>query len=402
MANSNLITSVQAQGVFSFSPDSAPLALRSLNVLIGPNGAGKSNLIEIFELLRAAPIDLLQAIREAGGVDDILWKGKSVLRSASIKIDYRYYAQDTDFVAHSKHVERPYYLAFSSENGYPQIIHEVIGPYPDNFPQVSPGVSYAFQFGSPVIFNQQIGNHALIGKESFRVDQSILSQRKDPTSFPELYWLSDHVFGRIQTFREWTFGRGTAVRRAQATDLPTDYLLPHGANLALVLAEILHKDDAQFNELMRRFLPRFKRLTTRVVAGAMTYYLHEGGLSEPISSYRMSDGTLRFLALLAVLLAPTPPSLLCIEEPELGLHPDAVALMAELLVEVSQRTQLVVTTHSDTLVSALSAHVDSVVVCENLGAGTVMERLDADRLKVWLDKYKLGEIWRMGELGGNP
>lgn len=402
MVESNLISSIQAQGLFSFSPKSTPLALGSLNVLIGPNGAGKSNLIEVLELLRAAPTDFVQAIREAGGVDDILWKGKTVLRFAAVRMGYRYYVQDENFILNSKWIERTYSLGFSSKGGYPQISSEAIGPYSDDVSRIHPEASYALQAGNPIIRNKSVGKAILIDKESIRLDQSILSQRKDPISFPELAWLSDHIFGRIQTFREWTFGRGTAVRRAQATDLPTDYLLPHGANLALVLAEILHKDDAQFNELMRRFLPRFKRLTTRVVTGAMTYYLHEDGLSEPVSSYRLSDGTLRFLALLAVLLAPSPPSLLCIEEPELGLHPDAVALMAELLVEVSQRTQLIVTTHSDTLVSALSAHVDSVVVCENLGAGTEMRRLDPDKLANWLETYQLGEVWRAGRIGGNP
>jgi predicted ATPase len=98
---------------------------------------------------------------------------------------------------------------------------------------------------------------------------------------------------------------------------------------------------------------------------------------------------------------PSPPPLICIEEPELGLHPDALALVAEMLVEASTRTQLIVTTHSDVLVSALTEHVESVLVSEYRG-GTEMTRLDAGRLQHWLDKYRLGDLWRMGELGGNP
>ncbi len=89
------------------------------------------------------------------------------------------------------------------------------------------------------------------------------------------------------------------------------------------------------------------------------------------------------------------------EEPELGLHPDAVYLLADLLAEASSRMQIVVTTHSDALLSALTDHADSVLVCEHLG-GTVMERLESEKLQYWLDRYRLGELWLSGKLGGNP
>jgi predicted ATPase len=129
--------------------------------------------------------------------------------------------------------------------------------------------------------------------------------------------------------------------------------------------------------------------------------LHEEGLRKPIPATRLSDGTIRYMALLALLLSPSLPPLICIEEPELGLHPDALTLFAELLVEASARTQLIVTTHSDALVSALTEHADSVLVCEHVGR-TVIRRIESEKLRHWLDKYQLGDIWRMGELGGNP
>jgi len=106
------------------------------------------------------------------------------------------------------------------------------------------------------------------------------------------------------------------------------------------------------------------------------------------------------MAILAQLLAPTPPPLICMEEPELGLHPDALALLATLLQEASSRTQIVVTTHSDALISALTEVADSVLVSEYRN-GTVMQRVESEKLKFWLEKYKLGEIWRIGEIGGN-
>jgi predicted ATPase len=101
------------------------------------------------------------------------------------------------------------------------------------------------------------------------------------------------------------------------------------------------------------------------------------------------------------LLDPTPPSVICIDEPELGLHPDAIHILADLLRDASTRTQLIVTTHSDALVDAFSDDPEAVCVCEKVEGSTVVRRLDKDRLKVWLKDYSLGHLWMSGEIGGN-
>ncbi|TAG86335.1 MAG: hypothetical protein EAZ18_25790 [Oscillatoriales cyanobacterium] len=108
---------------------------------------------------------------------------------------------------------------------------------------------------------------------------------------------------------------------------------------------------------------------------------------------------MRYLFLIALLLDPTPPPLICIEEPEIGLHPDILPAVAEMLIEASKRTQLIVTTHSDALVSALSP--ESVLICDRDDRGSHLNRLEPKRLKKWLENYSLGELWRMGEIGGN-
>jgi len=124
-------------------------------------------------------------------------------------------------------------------------------------------------------------------------------------------------------------------------------------------------------------------------------------MSELLSSIRMSDGTLKFLCLLAALFDPKPPPLICIEEPELGLHPDALQLVTEALVEASESVQLIITTHSDALVDALSDRPESVLVCErDFDNSTQFRRLDTDRLREWLEHYTLGQLWRKGEIGG--
>lgn len=219
--------------------------------------------------------------------------------------------------------------------------------------------------------------------------------------YQTLSWVG-RQFGRMATFREWSFGRYSEIRQPQRADLPSDVLLPDARNLAMVLNRLEFTEAGpRFNDQLRQFLPRYERYATRVESGTVQLYLHERGMREAIPATRLSDGTIRFLAILAVLLDPAAPPLVCIEEPELGLHPDAVAQLAKVMVEASGRMQLIVTTHSDVLVSALSDLPESILVVEHLGR-TVVERLSSDSVSGWLEDYKLGEVWRRGALGGNP
>ncbi|MCY4605766.1 MAG: AAA family ATPase [Gemmatimonadetes bacterium] len=381
-------------GLLSFPPDMDFFELQPLNVLIGPNASGKTNFIEVLELLRATPTDFAAAIRDGGGAAEWLWKGD--YQPPIIEVE-------TGPFPVPGHPLR-YRLSFYASGPRVDIIDEAVE---EVTPQgVEPYFYYTFQQGRPVI---NIRVRTPDGKQSERtlqwdersLDQSVLAQRKDPDLYPELYWLGWR-FQSIQTFREWTFGRYGSLRWPQRADLPEQWLLPDASNLVLVLNQIEHKSGPIFNEYLKRFFPRFERMSTAISGGTVQFYLHESGFREPIPATRLSDGTIRFIALLATLLAPEPPSLVCIEEPELGLHPDAVALLADLLVEASQRMQLVVTTHSDALVSALTNHPAAIVACERPGAGTVLRRLDPEKLASWLDDYLLGDLWRMGELGANP
>jgi predicted ATPase len=186
----------------------------------------------------------------------------------------------------------------------------------------------------------------------------------------------------------------------QKTDLPEHPLLEDGSNLGLVLNNLQHQlGSRQIIEKIKIFYEVAEELTVKISGGTAQIFIREEELIHPIPATRLSDGTLRYLFLMALLLDPTPPPILCIEEPEIGLHPDILPTIAEMLIEASQRTQLIVTTHSDALVSALTP--ESVLVCERDDQGSHLHRLNPKRLKKWLEKYSLGELWRMGEIGGN-
>lgn len=390
------IESLRVDSLLSFAPGTPSLALAPLNVLIGPNGSGKSNLIEAIELLRATPTAFASAIRDGGGVREWLWKGDSPAHATL----------DAHLARGPKKSSLRYLLQFAAAGARVEIVDEALEEAVKGKPDAKDVYFYyRFQRGSPVLNVRETGSDKRIERrlqrESLAADESVLSQRKDPDLYPELTWCSSEL-ARIQTFREWSFGRYTALRQPQPADLPTDILLPDARNLGLILNQLEHTDAGpELNSVLRRFLPRFQRVSTLVQAGTVQFFLHEEGLKAPVPATRLSDGTMRFLAMSAVLLAPNPPPLVCIEEPELGLHPDALSLVAELLMAASARTQLIVTTHSDALVSALTEHIESVLVCEHLG-GTQLRRLSTDDLSHWLDKYRLGDLWRMGELGGNP
>ncbi len=390
------LKSLKLNGLLSFPPGAEAVALTNLNVLIGPNGSGKSNLIEAVELLHAAPTAFAAAIRDGGGAQEWLWKGQEANGKAEIEA----------VVTGKKPVpDLRYRLAFAPAGQRTEVLDEAVEEVEKRSPNDRDVFFYyRFQQGRPALYLREASGGYVrrsLKRDDLVPDESVLSQRKGSDVYPEVTWLGQQ-FSRIQTFREWSFGRYAPLRQPQPADLPADYLLPDSRNLGLILNALEYSDAAQdFNDLLSRFLPRYQRFSTRIQGGTVQFYLHENGLKSPVPATRLSDGTIRFMAMLALLLSPTPAPLLCLEEPELGLHPDAVSLLADLLVGASARTQLIVTTHSDALISALTDHADSVLVCEYRG-GTVLRRVQPERLQHWLEKYRLGEIWRIGELGGNP
>lgn len=397
LGEKRFLRSIAVRNMLSFGAETPGLPLLPLNVLIGPNGSGKSNLIEAISLLKAAPVNLVEPIQSGGGVGEWLWKGCDPAPAAHIEITADY---------PNGRMPLRHRLSLGMVGQRAELLDEAI----ENERRQSDDDSdvyfyYRYQHGRPVlnVAAGSKGKRRELRREDLPLDQSVISQRKDPDQYPEITYLG-REYGKIQFFRDWSLSRGSPARKPQPTDLPGDFLAEDAANLALVLNDLEHRPGVRGGllEALKDADGAILDFSTRVSGGTIQLFLHYARLGSLVPASRLSDGTLRYLALLAILLHPVPPPLVCIEEPELGLHPDLLPRLAQLLVDASHRMQLIVTTHSDILVDALSETPEAVVVCEKEGGATRMTRKTADELAVWLrDGYGMGQLWRSGQIGGN-
>ena len=385
---------LELRGFLSFGPDTPALALRSLNVLVGPNGSGKSNLIEAIHLLRSAPGDLLSPILRGGGVGEWIFKGDG---SSEGRSSGRAELGATVVSAGPSQPELHYQLGFSEVGQSFRLMEEslALGKPWEGLP--FPHLIYGFEDSRPELtVRGEVRDRVEEGLEPGR---SILSQRRDPKHHPEITRLARDL-ARIRIYRNTPPGGWASARLPQKMDLPNDFLSEDGRNLGLMLNRLRRMPEvkARLLEELRNLYPVIRDVDVQIEGGTVQVFIQEG--RNIIPAVRLSDGTLRYLCLLVVLLHPDPPPLICIEEPELGLHPDILPEIGLLLAEASEKTQLIVTTHSDILVDAMTPWPESVVIFDKEAGSTTMRRLDAGALASWLENYRLGELWTRGDLGG--
>jgi predicted ATPase len=375
----------------SFGPDNAGIELKALNMLIGPNGSGKSNLIEAISLMRSAPRELRDVTRKGGGVAEWIWKGGP---EEAATVDW--VASNPKRAMPLRHVLsfRAVSQAFSLEDERVENENPQKGAKDVYF-------YYRYQHGQPVVnVNGKGKGKRSLARETIEADRSILAQRRDPEVHPELAWLAQN-YERMRIYREWSFGRNAVFREPQKSDMRNDVLEEDFSNLGLFLNRLKTRSPLAKEAILEGLKDLYagiKDFDVSVAGGTVQVFITEGNYNIPAT--RLSDGTLRYLCLLAILCDPDPPPLICIEEPELGLHPDILPTVADMLRTASERTQLVVTTHSDILVDAMTETPEAVVVCEKHDGQTIMERLNPADLDEWLKKYRLGQLWTKGEIGG--
>lgn len=383
------------------------IRLEPLNVLIGPNMSGKSNLIEVLRLLQAAPSDLTLPIRLGGGFAEWLWKGETVDSMAGIEVLVDYPEELVPEASRNDISLLRHQILFADTQRL-EIAKEEIGHISQKgnqtyafYSEAQGRIGISVKGPSTELAETDYSGRVWrqLDAEDLNPQQSILSQITDKYTYPEITYLG-HQFSQIKLYTDWDLGRLAALRKPQKVDDPNDFLLEDASNLALVLNDLLYRGyRSRLIEDLQQLYDGIYDIITKVEGGTIQLFIQEEGQRHPISAARLSDGFLRYLSLLTILRHPKPPSLICIEEPELGLHPDILPTVAELLIEASQRTQLIVTTHSDVLISALPKP-EMVLVCERDASGSHLHRLEAESLKEWLENYTLGDLWRMGEIGG--
>lgn len=335
-----------------------------LNVLIGANGSGKSNFIRFFELLghMLDPNKGLQNyVSTRGRADAFLFRGMKITPELDAHLEfgrnqYKFTLRAAD--------DRSLFFAHESA--------------PFDGPIYGP------------ITNDQGSGHV----------ESALIRRKDLSASEQ--WVVNTIHDwRVYHFHD-TSPSAPVMGICNVVD--NDVLHGNAANLSafLMKMEKSHSNHfAQIEETVRQVAPFFGAFVLKEISNGQTQLLWKDRYSDLLYyPHQLSDGTLRYICLATLLLQPNPASTLIIDEPELGLHPYAIKLLASLLHESSQRAQLIVSTQSSLLLDELSP--EQVIVVNQKDGESILERQDPNRLKAWLEEYTLGQLWEKNELGGQP
>ncbi len=333
------------------------VTLGKINILLGANGSGKSSFLSAFELLEAASDDrqhLQHYIEKNGGANQNFHYGTKITDQVLIEICIE---------------DRHYYDYFLTAGKDDNVI-------PNNKPD------------KPIHLTGSVSVHS-----------DVAEYEKTPELKEKLEELQTHFI--IYHFQDT--GNTSPLKRV--SDIyQTRYLHPDGDNLAAFLYEIKNNYPKNYESIItaiRFAFPDFKDFIFQKT-GENVRLLWNDRYAEhydfPLSA--LSDGTLRFIALSTLLLQPNPPKFIIIDEPELGLHPEAIEILAELINLASANSQLLISTQSVQLVNCFTP--DDLLIAEKEHGETKITRPNKKDLEEWLEDYTLGEIWRKNIMGGNP
>ena len=344
-----------------------------LTVIIGANGAGKSNLISFFRVLghmMSGPGGLQAHLTQTGNAHSWLHDGPGVtsIIEASLRIETDKGQNDYDFGLEYAAGDR---LFFSNER---------------------------FRF---VLNGAKPDARVSLGSGHYESRLRDRAERGEPTPSAIRRMLQKFI---VHQFHNTSF----TSRMRQAWDLNDGrWLKEDGGNLAAFLHRLKNDQSlapyyARIVEAIRQSLPFFLDFELEPSAGQVTLMWREVGTDQVFSAHQASDGMLRFMALVALLLQPAEnlPELLILDEPELGLHPHAITTIAGLIKAVSLEKQVILATQSVTLLNEFEPA--DVVVAERHGRESVFRRVEERQLDAWLSEYSMGELWEKNVIGGRP
>ena len=346
------------------------LELGPLNVLIGANGAGKSNLIAFFKLVNELMGGRLQQhIGATGRATANLHFGPR--RTPQLEAE----------------------MAFEVENGTDTYRMRLFHATGDSMIFAEETLSFQqTNFPRPKIVSLGVGHQETrIGDEAERDEPTAKALR--------------HLLNRCRVYHFHDTSSASRVRQYCYFG-DNRWLMPDAANLAAILHELKSRKETVYRRIVR---------TVRQVAPFFADFDLEPTDSKDIilnwrhcesdrvfGPHQLSDGTLRAICLISLLLQPKEnlPYLIVVDEPELGLHPYALNVIASLIRAASHHTQVLVSTQSSAFLDSFEP--EDIVVVELKNAATEFDRLEAEKLNTWLKDYSLGEIWEKNVIGGGP
>jgi predicted ATPase len=338
------------------------IELGKLNVLIGANGAGKSNFIGFFRLInRILDQQLQAAVGAAGGPDALLHFGR-------------------------KKTEELHAELYFGNNGYKFSLK----PTQDNRMMFAREALWWNMHGD---WRAQSGHF-----------ETYVEKQKNRTN------IYSYVVPAMRSWRLYHFhdtSHSALVKQIHGIN-DNEYLRDDARNLAAFLYRLKNHHEGHYQRIIKSIqlvAPFFRDFHLRpTVDNKEKIQLEwtEAGQDIPFSASALSDGTLRFICLTTVLLQPEEfmPAAILIDEPELGLHPFAIAILAALMRSAAEQHQLIVSTQSVELVNEFEA--DDLIVVDKQGGTSTFKRPDAQALSEWLTEYSLGELWKKNVLGGRP
>lgn len=355
------------------------LELGALNVLIGANGAGKSNFLLLFRLLNALTERGLQRfVATRGGANALLHFGTKRTPALSLSLSF--------------HTEK-------GCNGYGATLLSVP---PDTLVIDDEFVEWTPRGAAPM-------KHDIEGG----LQESGLSVTIDALGETPVGRTARFVKHRLDRFRAYHFhDTSESAGLKKLCDVHDNrFLRADASNLAAFLYMLKTAHPAHYQrirETVRLAIPRFDDFTaepSRLNASKILLTWREQGIDHEFTADALSDGSLRFICLATLLLQPfeheNAPITITIDEPELGLHPQAITLLADLLRSASQDVQIIVSTQSASLVSVLD-EPDAVIVVDREEERSVFRKLNPARLEHWLKDYSVGDLWEKGVIGGVP
>lgn len=348
--------------------------LSELNILIGGNGAGKSNFIDFFRMLRAmmelplpglTSANLKTYIADGGGSDDFLFNGPKI--TEQVEAETRF-----------------------GKNGY----RFKLAPTADETFIINNEARY-FEGGTTGWW--EMGNGSTTPQ---------LLKDKDRKGVTGGRSVASYIYESISSWKIYHFhdtSKVAPIRRFETID-DSDYLRFNAANIAPFLLGLRNNEEGVYNQIVdtiRLVTPFFNDFILKPNKKEKVRLLwKQKGSDYPLKPHHLSDGTLRFICLTTALLQPDPPSTIIIDEPELGLHPYAIEILAELIKATSKKTQLIVSTQSPPLVDYFEPR--NIIVVNREKGASVFKRLIKEELSSWLEDYSLGELWRKNIVTGGP